>query len=153
MLERLYLGWNHDVLYRLGQELFLHLLVLNLHGFSVGKFVLPMEWLRSYFNSFYSPKMFDGTEGPKTAPMTIFYAGQVFVFNDFPADRAKEVMLLASKGSKSQMVTHQPTLAPKIQNQNSQIKSIQRVPQVPVASSNPIQDCLHRPVEPIASGN
>ncbi|KAF2304142.1 hypothetical protein GH714_028022 [Hevea brasiliensis] len=49
------------------------------------------------------------TPEPQTAPMTIFYAGQVIVFNDFPADKVKEVMLLASKGS-SQSLTGFPSV-------------------------------------------
>ncbi|KAK9280742.1 hypothetical protein L1049_003630 [Liquidambar formosana] len=36
---------------------------------------------------------------PETAQMTIFYAGQVLVFNDFPANKANEIMVLASKRS------------------------------------------------------
>lgn len=42
---------------------------------------------------------------PKSAPMTIFYGGKVFVFDNFPADKAAELMLFASKESSSDYTT------------------------------------------------
>ncbi|XVF27096.1 hypothetical protein REPUB_Repub14bG0077200 [Reevesia pubescens] len=35
---------------------------------------------------------------PKNAQLTIFFGGQVLVYNDFPADKVKEIMALASQG-------------------------------------------------------
>lgn len=36
---------------------------------------------------------------PRSAPMTIFYGGQVLVFSDLSAEQAKEIMGFATKGS------------------------------------------------------
>ncbi|XP_018839218.1 protein TIFY 10A-like [Juglans regia] len=40
-------------------------------------------------------------EPEATAQMTIFYAGEVHVLNDFPADKAREIVALANKGCSS----------------------------------------------------
>ncbi|KAL5783626.1 hypothetical protein ACOSP7_008655 [Xanthoceras sorbifolium] len=53
---------------------------------------------------------------PQAAQMTVFYGGQVFVFNDFPADKAKEVMLLASMGSSHSHTTTFPSVPTKSHN-------------------------------------
>ncbi|GER41727.1 jasmonate Zim-domain protein [Striga asiatica] len=37
--------------------------------------------------------------GVESAQMTIFYSGQVVVFDDLPADKAKEILMLAAKSS------------------------------------------------------
>lgn len=78
--------------------------------------------------------------------MTIFYAGQVMVFNDFPAEKVKEIMMLASKASSS--TGPNPNLAAfsgpnLVQNQ---MKPGLKIPR------NPIQDRIQRPAETITSG-
>lgn len=47
---------------------------------------------------------------PRSAPMTIFYGGQVLVFSDLSADKAKEIMGLATKGSSVVPQTETKTL-------------------------------------------
>ncbi|XP_038899482.1 protein TIFY 10B-like [Benincasa hispida] len=51
------------------------------------------------------------TPEPATAQMTIFYAGKVLVFDDFPNERAKEIMALADKGSRSSTSATAPPAA------------------------------------------
>ncbi|KAK9923785.1 hypothetical protein M0R45_032185 [Rubus argutus] len=47
---------------------------------------------------------------PRSASMTIFYGGQVLVFSDLSADKAKEIMGLATKGSSVVPQTETKTL-------------------------------------------
>lgn len=38
-------------------------------------------------------------QSPENGQLTMFYGGRVLVFDNFPPDKAKELMLLAGKGS------------------------------------------------------
>lgn len=48
---------------------------------------------------FYFSVYKSATAAPQASQMTIFYAGQVFVFNNFPEERVGEVMFLAGRES------------------------------------------------------
>ena len=89
---------------------------------------------------------------PETAPMTIFYAGQVIVFNDFPADKAEEIILLAGKGSSPNPTTVAATPVQKhIEPTNLIPTSSSTV--VPNFGNNLIQEHAQQPAQPVVSGN
>ncbi|EXB76744.1 Protein TIFY 10A [Morus notabilis] len=94
---------------------------------------------------------------PERAQMTIFYGGQVIVLNDFPAEKAKEVMLLASQeSSRSQTaaayVSNQAANAFPTHVAKSPIESSNSVPQspsVPNFGNKVIQEPIQPPSRPI----
>lgn len=71
---------------------------------------------------------------PENAQMTIFYGGQVVVFNDLPSEKAKEIMMLASKACSSIKQPEIP-VSPKVVVANSLVKAHR--PQ-PIVSDLPI---------------
>lgn len=78
------------------------------------------------------------TAAPQTSQMTIFYAGQVFVFNNFPADRVGDVMFLASRESSKLNI---PTVAagPPV---------LVGTPADSLSSTSPVSTCNQTPPPP-----
>ncbi|KAK4785043.1 hypothetical protein SAY86_001732 [Trapa natans] len=96
----------------------------------------PLDLFHRQIRKEDSSKMADASGTTQKQPpeaaaqMTIFYAGQVMVFSDFPAEKVKEIMLLASKASM-------------VQNP--------RQPGLLKVSHNPIQDRIQRPADTIVT--
>ncbi|XP_043705222.1 uncharacterized protein LOC122655036 [Telopea speciosissima] len=87
------------------------------------------------------------TEEAATSRMTMFYAGKVLVFNDFPAEKAREIMFLASNGSSQKLSSSASTSSNDQLNQtNFAISSSNLVP-----SSGTNQECFQLPARPIIS--
>ncbi|KAK4432784.1 protein TIFY 10B [Sesamum alatum] len=80
----------------------------------------------------------------ETAQMTIFYGGQVIVFNDFPADKAKEIMTLASKCSAAPN-PHPAAFAPPLAAQSPAESTTSTPNNAPACG---IQERARRPPQP-----
>lgn len=97
----------------------------------------------------------------QTAPLTIFYAGQVIVFNDFSADKAKEIMNLASKGTANSFTSNlnnkniQSVYTPNVAKNQTGIRSnIASIPnQVPHLRKTATQEPIQSSATPMACGN
>ncbi|KAG4146188.1 hypothetical protein ERO13_D05G141200v2 [Gossypium hirsutum] len=74
---------------------------------------------------------------PKNSQMTIFFGGQVAVFNDFPADKFKEIMdLLASHGCSTASGVVVDTVMEKVKSKTVQIEpSNHEIPDLNVSTA------------------
>ncbi|KAI8565325.1 hypothetical protein RHMOL_Rhmol03G0250300 [Rhododendron molle] len=86
---------------------------------------------------------------PRTAQMTIFYGGQVIVFNDFPADKAKEIMLLASNGSSHNLSTYASTPVQKPMEPTNMVPTNPSI--LSDIGTNMVPERIQRPPQPIVA--
>ncbi|MED6193453.1 hypothetical protein PIB30_019568 [Stylosanthes scabra] len=83
------------------------------------------------------------SKAPKTAQLTIFYNGQVVVFDDCPAEKANELMAFANKGLSSQSqnssvytyTQSQPSFPPNLARTSAADSTVQAFPKVNIVAS------------------
>jgi len=86
---------------------------------------------------------------PEKRQLTIFYGGKVLVFDDFPAEKAKDLMQMASKGSS---VAQNPGLLPPSTAATvTDSTKIAAVPAAPIAVANAQKSAADIPQAPKAS--
>ncbi|XP_027366640.1 protein TIFY 10A-like [Abrus precatorius] len=94
------------------------------------------------------------SKGSKAAQLTIFYGGQVIVFDDFPADKANELMSFANKGiSQSQnnsvytYTRSQPSFPPNLIRTSESSAPV--IPSVKIAGTNSIREHAQASSSPV----
>ncbi|KAL2327300.1 hypothetical protein Fmac_020727 [Flemingia macrophylla] len=115
----------------------------------------PAEEIPTLINSSANKCM---SKGSKTAQMTIFYGGQVVVFDDFPADKASEIMSYASKGipqiQNNSVYTYtqsQPSFPPTLVRTCAD-STAPIIPSVNVTATNNILEHPQAPSRPVVCG-
>ncbi|KAJ4884547.1 Protein TIFY 10B [Raphanus sativus] len=99
--------------------------------------IFPRQSSFSSFSSFGNKEEVEKIEEPKvvrpesqSAPLTIFYGGQVMLFDDFPAEEAREVIDLANKKSANsftpELNNNQSDYTKNLANNQKEIASIRR---------------------------
>ncbi|KAG6514338.1 protein TIFY 10a-like [Zingiber officinale] len=92
----------------------------------------------------FVPSTSEDPRGAEKSQLTIFYGGKVLVFNSFPAEKAKDLIRMASEGnSTAQNFSYAPTVASStsLSRQNSTLVNLS---DLPIARKGSLQRFLEK---------